>query len=187
MSGVRTRRTSCTKIPVGTDLPPASSSRQHRDGTVNPIEPAGGARQRHPAARAGGGVLHPPKQADLLQVSVAIVGVRGWVTADGPVDLSGAATLAAVLRNVGTPGQQVLVDLSGVTFLAEAGLQVLLEANRRLAARGGELVLAGAGLRIRRLLQLTGYDRLLHLEPAGLRPWSVAAVRTEGRNNDDAD
>lgn len=75
------------------------------------------------------------------------------------------------------PSRQVLVDLSGVTFLAEAGLRVLLDAHRRLSACGGELILAGAGVRIRRLLQLTRDDRVLHLQPADLRREMVITRR----------
>lgn len=184
MPDVRTLRTHCTLIPIGADPPLTPSHRQQPDGAwVNPIEPAGDAPQRHPATRTGSAISHPPKQADPLRVVVTIVGVCGRVTADGPIDLSGAATLAVVLREVGTRGRQVLVDLSGVTFLAEAGVRVLLEANRRLATRGGELILAGASLRIRRLLQLTGNDRLLHLEPAGPRPESVGAPTAQERGN----
>ncbi|NUT56205.1 MAG: STAS domain-containing protein [Thermoleophilia bacterium] len=55
----------------------------------------------------------------------------------------------------------VLVDLREVPFLDSSGLGVLLAAANRLGKDG--LVLTGLGIESRRVLEITGADRLLTL------------------------
>jgi anti-anti-sigma factor len=109
-----------------------------------------------------------------LHLSVSTIGVRHMITVVGPVDLVGAVALDAALRRTRAPAREVLVDVSRVSFLADAGLSVILDARRWLAAYGGELVLIGPGRRIRRLLQITGRDLLLHVEPGVESPTAQA-------------
>jgi anti-sigma B factor antagonist len=54
----------------------------------------------------------------------------------------------------------VVVDLSGVTFLASSGLAVLIGAAHRAEAQGGRLHLVAATRAITRPLQVTGADTL---------------------------
>jgi anti-anti-sigma factor len=56
-----------------------------------------------------------------------------------------------------------VVDLSGLDFADCAGISILVWAQKRLSARGSELVTTGAKPIVRRLLQLTGLDTYLHL------------------------
>jgi anti-anti-sigma factor len=55
--------------------------------------------------------------------------------------------------------RHVLVDLTDVPFLDSSGLGVLLGAARRLGREG--FALTGLGLETRRVLEITGTDRLL--------------------------
>lgn len=176
MTVVRTHRGSRPQLQVAGD-PSASSLPTPRRPTAVPREQAGAVSDHPRSERAAASRPHSVEQDFGLQVTMVIAGACRRVIVTGPVDLSGAVTLAAALREATTRGVRVLVDLSGVTFLAEAGVRVLLDANRRLAACGGELILAGANLRIRRLLQLTGNDRLLRLEPTGVPVFSADMTR----------
>ena len=61
---------------------------------------------------------------------------------------------------------RVVVDLSQTSTLDSAALQVLLEAHRQLARRGGVLALRGLSPRLVRLVGLCGLTDVLHVEDA---------------------
>jgi anti-sigma B factor antagonist len=56
---------------------------------------------------------------------------------------------------------RLVVDLSGVGFMAAAGVHVLLMVSELLAADGGSLVVAGAQPVVARVLSLTGVDQVI--------------------------
>lgn len=98
-----------------------------------------------------------------MDQQVLIVAVRRRighivVTAIGEVDIATAAQLRDRLAGPADGGQQVIVDLSGVSFIDAAGLGVLARAAARTAARGGSLQLAAASRPVRRMLAVTGLD-----------------------------
>jgi anti-sigma B factor antagonist len=67
---------------------------------------------------------------------------------------------------LGDPDDKVLVvDLSGVTFLASSGLAVLIRAAHRAATRDLRLQLVAATRAVRRPLEITGVDRMFDLHP----------------------
>jgi anti-anti-sigma factor len=57
----------------------------------------------------------------------------------------------------------VVLDLSGVSFCDSAGLNVLLRAGRQARASGAELVLACVPQHLRRILVMTGADRIFRV------------------------
>lgn len=89
------------------------------------------------------------------------------VAVDGEVDTLTAPRLQAGLDEAvavaGTDGTAVVVDLSGVTFLASSGLAVLIGGARRLAESGGRLRLVAATRAVTRPLQVTGADALFDI------------------------
>ena len=59
------------------------------------------------------------------------------------------------------PGQRigyVVLDLREVTFIDSAGVRLVLEGSRALAAAGGELVVVRGGHEVQRLFALVGLD-----------------------------
>ena len=62
---------------------------------------------------------------------------------------------------LGEPGGTVVVDLSGVTFLASSGLAVLVRGARRAAERAQRLHVVVASRAVARPLQVTGTDVLV--------------------------
>ena len=79
---------------------------------------------------------------------------RSVVRIVGEIDLDTAPRLRRVLeRAAPDPGGDLLVDLSGVTFMDCSGLAPLLEAKNRLKSR---LTLTGVPQRVLELLRLTG-------------------------------
>ena len=86
---------------------------------------------------------------------------------DGEIDTLTAARLQAGLDEAvaaGTDGSRIVVDLSGVTFLASSGLAVLIGAARRLAGLGSRLHLVAASRAVTRPLQVTGADALFDID-----------------------
>ena len=68
------------------------------------------------------------------------------------------------------PGQTVVVDLDGVTFLDSIGLGVLVGGLRRVRAGGGDVVLVCSTPRLLDTLALVRLDRVFEIFP------SIAAV-----------
>ena len=76
------------------------------------------------------------------------------VTAVGEVDLLTAPRLQQELAR--SRGHTTVVDLTGVTFLAAAGLSVLLAANAQAREDGRRFGLVGAAGTARRSLEVSG-------------------------------
>lgn len=78
----------------------------------------------------------------------------------GEIDLYAAPQLENELETVIRAGAvHVLIDLTDVPFLDSSGLGVLLGASRRLGRDA--LALTGLSLETRRVLEITGADRVL--------------------------
>jgi anti-anti-sigma factor len=84
----------------------------------------------------------------------------------GELDISGIDQLWDTVTALHRDGHaHVVLDLAGLDFLDAAGLGALVRADRLFRADGARLVLSGVRPVHRRLLQLTGLDRTLTLEP----------------------
>ncbi len=113
----------------------------------------------------------PEVPGEALDVAVSRRGSAVVVAIAGELDLLSAIRLRPVLHDliVGQGNLSITLDLAGLGFVDSAGLRVLIEAKRRLAARGGTLALTGLTPSIKRVLDLT---RLAHVSllpsPPGL-------------------
>jgi anti-anti-sigma factor len=117
-------------------------------------------------------VAHP---APLLSVSTATDPRPDRVVVEvvGEVDSGTAPVLAVCLQSQpGRPGiRELVVDLAGVTFLGTAGIDVLVQADRRCRGRGVRLVVRTGGRRaVLCPLQLTGYPGVVDPGERGGRP-----------------
>ena len=84
------------------------------------------------------------------------------VSASGELDLYSAGCLRARIEEADTVGAvTVLVDLSEISFLDSAGLGVLVQETERLEGRGHSLVLVTNDPRTRRVVEVTGLNRVL--------------------------
>lgn len=83
----------------------------------------------------------------------------------GEVDTLTAPPLEQALHDLlARPGaERLVVDLSGVTFLASSGLAVLIRAAHRAADGGLRLRLVTASRAVRRPLQITGSEQLFDM------------------------
>ncbi|MDG9702598.1 STAS domain-containing protein [Streptomyces sp. DH37] len=74
----------------------------------------------------------------------------------GEIDLHTAPALADAVREVTGPWRELVVDLSGVSFMDSAGLHALIGLSKCCRERGGRLALTGVREQSARLLDLTG-------------------------------
>ncbi|MFL6206955.1 MAG: STAS domain-containing protein [Acidimicrobiales bacterium] len=82
----------------------------------------------------------------------------------GEVDLVSAPPLldSILCAGIAAPdGQRIIVDLGDVSFIDSSGLAALVDANRRLADRGQQLVVANPGSGVWRIFTLAGIDQIL--------------------------
>ncbi len=92
-----------------------------------------------------------------LAGEVVVDGSDAYVTVVGEVDLaSGTALRARLDQVIATTAGTVVLDLAGVGFIDSAGLRVLVETRRRLAAMNRSLSVRDPSAPTRRVLQITG-------------------------------
>lgn len=110
-----------------------------------------------------------PDDAGTLAVSVESAGEAAIVAVTGEVDALTVGRLReaidAGLAQASSP--RVVLDLSGVSFLASSGLAALVEGATDLGERGGWLrVVAGSQRAVVRALEVTGLDDILPNYPS---------------------
>ncbi|MGI8329182.1 STAS domain-containing protein [Actinomadura scrupuli] len=98
-----------------------------------------------------------------LELSTADRDGHVIVTVKGEINVLTQRHLDVYLSDVCQTGSQVVVDLSGLTFLDASGLSVLLRFWKELNRDGGSLTLAGARYGSARILWTTGLDKRLSL------------------------
>jgi len=112
------------------------------------------------------------------EISTAVDRLDGTtvLTIDGVIDLATSPPLEELLGQLVDEGPAALVmDLTGVSFLASVGLRILAETHERIGGSGKFAVVA-SGPVTARPIQLTKLDEFLALYPtvdaamAGLRP-----------------
>jgi anti-anti-sigma factor len=83
------------------------------------------------------------------------------VAPEGEIDISNVEVLDQALgQAVDRRLRCLVVDLGGITYLDSAGISSLLRAGQRAASQGGTMVLVDGTPFVRRLIRMTGIDRL---------------------------
>ena len=86
-----------------------------------------------------------------------LVGKAWVVEAGGRVDAAAATLLEAHIRRGIDRGEQRLVlDLAGVSYMASAGIRVLLSVAKLLKAKGGRMVVSGVAGPTKQIFDLSG-------------------------------
>ena len=88
------------------------------------------------------------------------------VSVAGDVDMHTEGQLRdELIRLSQGPARHLVLDLSGVEFMASAGVHVLLAMSAHLEQAAGSLVLACVHPMVARVLSLTGADELVPILP----------------------
>jgi anti-anti-sigma factor len=80
------------------------------------------------------------------------------VGVSGEIDAHSAPMLAERLSGCSGAETDIVIDLSGVTFMDSSGLRVLIDIRQRLEATPHRLVLASPSDSVIRLLEVAGLD-----------------------------
>ncbi len=85
---------------------------------------------------------------------------------DGEIDLHVSPGIAASLAGmVQSRPQQLVVDLSRVSYIDSSGLAVLIEAMQNVAAYGGKFALAGLQDVVRPIFEIARLDQVFRIYP----------------------
>jgi anti-anti-sigma factor len=80
-------------------------------------------------------------------------------TLEGRVDSAGAVELEQALHRALSAGRtRIILDLSQVAYINSAGLRILADVLTQNQASGGDLVLVAPSIKVRRVLQIVGFD-----------------------------
>src|SRR5579871_1895431 len=79
----------------------------------------------------------------------------------GRMDIMGAETIALPLATLAGSKQNLIIDMSGVNFLASIGIRHLVSAAKTLTRRGGRLVLLNTTDMVTEVLTTSGLATLL--------------------------
>lgn len=98
-----------------------------------------------------------------MQITISDqAGPTGKAAMRGKLDIVGAEAVAVPLAALAGARQNVILDMSGVTFLASIGIRHLVAATKTLSRKGGKLILVGPSDGVREVLATSG---LLDLMP----------------------
>jgi len=118
-----------------------------------------------PIALPGGSPRPQPQEVSQMpEASFPVEMVSGVpvVTAPEEIDVTNAARLRSVLLGATAPGHATLVvDMAQTQFCDSAGLNVLVRANQRAEAKGGQVRLVISTTHVRRIFTVTGIDRVI--------------------------
>jgi anti-anti-sigma factor len=79
----------------------------------------------------------------------------------GRMDIDGALAVDDRFRVLGRLKRNLIIDLSGVTFLASMGLRTVMVAARSLGELGGRVTIAGAQPNVEKVLATSGIGAML--------------------------
>jgi anti-sigma B factor antagonist len=94
----------------------------------------------------------------MLRAVTAVVevhddGARATVVVRGDIDIATTPEVDAAIAQIMRP--DIVLDLSGVTFMGSSGLATLLRASKRAVELGGTLLLRAPSRPVRDLLAMT--------------------------------
>ncbi|MBX9773562.1 MAG: STAS domain-containing protein [Xanthobacteraceae bacterium] len=88
-------------------------------------------------------------------------GATAKIVLVGKLDIAGADVIALALATLAGSKKGLVVDLSGVTFLASIGVRHLVMATKTLTRKGGKLVLVGPTDAVKEVLVTSGVTDLM--------------------------
>ncbi|MGO9742744.1 MAG: STAS domain-containing protein [Roseiarcus sp.] len=78
------------------------------------------------------------------------------VTLVGRLDIAGSLAIDTEINDLASVNKNMVVDMTGVDFLASLGIRTLLTCAKKLHQRGGGLALLGPQPPVREVLEVSG-------------------------------
>ena len=113
-----------------------------------------------------------------LTACVTTQGTCAVVTLGGYIDVSTHKQLQEVLAGACRGVSHLVIDMSRLEFMDSTGLTVLIEAYRRLDARGATLDLAAPQPIVAKVLEISGLDQVFRVHASLLQ--AVTRATGEG-------
>lgn len=96
------------------------------------------------------------------------------VRLEGAFDIEGARQVEMPFSLIAGSATRVIVDVSGVSFLASIGIRTLLTAAKGVARRGGAMALYAPQPQVMKVIVASGLDQIVHV--VGAEADALAAV-----------
>jgi anti-anti-sigma factor len=103
-----------------------------------------------------------------------IPGGTTLVVLRGRLDVAGAGAIELKFNATAGARKAVVVDMSGVSFVASMGMRLLLLVGKTMAARGGKMALLSPLPEVASVLHTAGIDSIIPI--CNTRDAAVAAV-----------
>lgn len=106
-----------------------------------------------------------------MQIETVENGATACVSLKGSLDIAGAEVVALPLATLADAKQSLIIDMSGVSFMASVAIRHLVSAAKTLSRRNGRLVLLNPTALVTGVLQNSGLTDLLpvvHSESEGM-------------------
>jgi len=101
-----------------------------------------------------------------VEIRIESLDLACVVTLAGSMDgLTADQLLAALREHVATGKSRLVADMSGVEYTSSAGLRTLLVTVKEVRAVGGDLRIAAVRPNVTKVLELSGFTRILQIFP----------------------
>lgn len=134
---------------------------EHRDVTRG-THPAAGDAAGHRRPPGGPGVYSSNIMNDNSRLKVDVAIDERIVTIHGDMDLRTAPEVDRAIEGLGGDGDVVL-DMTGVTFMDSSGLRTVVARRQVLEDAGHRLVISDPSDPVRRVLEITGLESHLDI------------------------
>jgi len=113
-----------------------------------------------------------------MDVNVSTVEGVNVVALVGELDASTSVVAREHIMPLATAGAQILIDMSGVSFMSSAGLRLLLGVSRQVTAEKGQVALAGLSENLLETMSAVGFLTFFTVHPSAAE--GVRAMRSKG-------
>jgi anti-sigma B factor antagonist len=100
-----------------------------------------------------------------MLITVKKSGNTEIVEVAGSIDSKTAPDLQQNVLNIINESNEMVLDISNVSFVSSAGLRVLLMVYRQLKAKDGKVVLVGVSEEIQEVMHMTGFINFFEISP----------------------
>lgn len=99
-----------------------------------------------------------------MDINIQTDGTEMTVTLDGRLDTATAPSLEKELGTQMEHAQSLTLDFAKLRYISSAGLRVLLMAHKKMAAKGGRMVIRHVNEMVMEVFEVTGFLEILTIE-----------------------
>lgn len=99
-----------------------------------------------------------------MEIKVTENGEKAILSISGSIDTNTARDAEAVFQKAGDSHQNVVLDISGVSYVSSAGLKIIRNLYIQLYRKSGRLTLENVNGTVMSVLEMTGLSDVLGLD-----------------------